>query len=130
MALFKKKDKKEESVEKQSESTKAVEVASKTEKKEVEINPNNVFAEAILRPRITEKATYMQQQNVYVFEVDSKANKQNISKAFQKIYKVDPVRINITKNPSKRVIVRGKRGEKTAVKKAYVYLKEGDNITI
>lgn len=130
MALFKKKTKKV-SDEKKNEAAETVKVVSQTEKKEPEIKGiNTVFPDIILRPRITEKATDVQQQNVYVFEIDSKANKKSVSREFQRIYKITPAKINITKNPGKRVIVRGKRGKKRTVKKAYVYLKEGENITV
>lgn len=87
-------------------------------------------ADIIIKPRITEKATDSQQNNVYVFEVTPNANKRLIEGAFQKIYKVKPKKINITKNPSKSVFVRGKKGFKNGVKKAYVYLNEGDKIEI
>lgn len=82
----------------------------------------------ILRPRITEKATDKQQDNVYIFEINTRANKNEVKVAFSKIYKIMPVKVNIVKSPAKNVIVRGKRGVKNGVKKAYVYLKEGDKI--
>ncbi len=58
------------------------------------------------------------------------AGKAQVSKAVSEIYKVEPVKVNIVKNPSKRVFVRGKKGVKSGVKKAYVYLKKGDKIEV
>jgi len=84
----------------------------------------------ILNPRITEKATDKQQDNVYVFEINSDSNKRMIIRAFYQIYKVRPLKVNIAKNPSKNVSARGKKGVKSGVKKAYIYLKEGDKIDI
>ena len=87
-------------------------------------------SDIILRPRITEKATDLSQNNVHVFEISSTSNKNAVKLAFAKIYKIVPVKVSIVKNPAKNVVVRGKRGVKQGVKKAYVYLKEGDKIEI
>ena len=51
-----------------------------------------------------------------------------MANAIKAFYKVTPEKINIVRNPSKTVFVRGKKGVKSGVKKAYVYLKEGDKI--
>jgi len=85
-------------------------------------------SDIILRPRITEKATDIQGNNVYVFEINSKANKNEVRLAFAQIYKILPLKVNIVKNPAKNVVIRGKKGIKKGVKKAYIYLKEGDKI--
>lgn len=90
----------------------------------------NYPADVILRPRITEKATDEQQKGVYIFEVRKDATKISVRKTIEKIYKVNPRKINIVKNPAKNLIVRGRKGVKPAVKKAYVYLKDGDKIDI
>lgn len=102
------------------------------EKKESPISENIGFsnAEVIIRPRITEKATIVQEGNVYVFEVFSDATKSKVSKAIKEIYKVEPKKVNVVNSPSKKVFIRGKIGTKSGVKKAYVYLKEGDKIEI
>jgi large subunit ribosomal protein L23 len=83
----------------------------------------------IKKPRITEKSGIQAEAlGVYTFEVTDKANKKNISKAIIELYKVTPVKVNITKLPSKKVFSRGKVGRKSGVKKAVVYLKKGDKI--
>jgi ribosomal protein L23 len=43
-------------------------------------------------------------------------------------YNVTPIKIAIAKTPSKAVFVRGRKGVKNGVKKAYVSLKKGDKI--
>jgi large subunit ribosomal protein L23 len=104
-----------------------IEKVEKSEKIEesTEFSPS-----VILKPRVTEKATDVQKNNVYVFEVHPLATKELILRAVRELYKVEPRRINVVKNPSKRVFIRGKRGVKTGVKKAYIYLKQGDKIEI
>lgn len=83
----------------------------------------------IKKPRITEKSG-LQAENagIYTFEVTDVSNKKNIAKAITEIYKVTPVKVNITKLPTKKIFARGKKGTKSGVKKAVVYLKKGDKI--
>lgn len=86
------------------------------------------YADILIRPRITEKANIAVEKNIHTFEIDSKATKNDVSKAIEVFYKVVPIKIRIVRNPSKRVFIRGKKGVKGGVKKAYVYLKKGDKI--
>ena len=86
------------------------------------------YANILLRPRITEKASFMAESNVHTFEVASSATKLQVAEAVRAYYKVTPVKVNVVKNPPKKVFVKGKKGTKAGVKKAYVYLKEGDKI--
>jgi len=82
----------------------------------------------IKRPRITEKAALLAEKNTYAFEVDARSNKIEIKRAIKEIYGFDPVSVNVVHTPAKNVVVRGKRGKKAAIHKAYVMLKKGDVI--
>ena len=62
------------------------------------------------------------------FEIDPKATKVLVGKAFIEKYKVNPVKISTVTIPAKNVFVRGKKGKKSGYKKAYIYLKKGDKI--
>lgn len=84
----------------------------------------------IVSPRITEKAALAGDKGCYVFNVTPDATKQEIAKEIETIYKVKPVKVNIAKAAPKRRFFRGKFGKKAGVKKAYVFLKEGDKISI
>lgn len=90
----------------------------------------NKKSEVLLRPRITEKATMLasMESPVYVFEIDSRFNKLEVAKAVKDLYNVTPVRVNIVNIPAKKVFRRGAVGQKSAVKKALVYLKKGQKI--
>jgi len=83
----------------------------------------------IKKPRITEKSG-IQAENlgVYTFEVMPKANKKSVTKVIKEIYKVTPIKVNIVNLPAKIIVSRGKKGRKSGVKKAIVYLKKGDKI--
>lgn len=92
-------------------------------------NANIDYKALIKRPRITEKSGIKSEsENVYTFEVANKATKQGIAKAIREIYKVNPIKVNITILHAKKVFARGKSGIRTGVKKAVVFLKKGDKI--
>jgi len=83
-------------------------------------------------PRITEKATDVSSRNVYVFDVDVRANKAQVARAVMQVYKVTPERVNLTAVKAKTVrnARTGMSGRTNTGKKAYVYLKKGDSISI
>ena len=79
----------------------------------------------IIRPYATEKATAV---NVYTFVVRASATKPLIKQAITEIYKVTPLKINISQAPGKKILFRGRPGRRPGFKKAIVYLKKGDKI--
>ncbi len=80
--------------------------------------------------RVTEKAALAAEKGAYTFNVEDGANKSEIKKAIKYIYGVTPERVAITLIKEKKVVRRGKIGTKKGGKKAVVYLKKGDKITI
>lgn len=85
----------------------------------------------VIRPRITEKAAVLSEtSNVFAFEVSKDATKPLVARAIKEIYKVTPLKVNIVKLPSKKVLAKGKKGSTKSVVKAYVYLNKGDKIEI
>ncbi|MEK7200777.1 MAG: 50S ribosomal protein L23 [Patescibacteria group bacterium] len=84
------------------------------------------YSKILLRPRITEKATFLAEANVHAFEIASDATKKEVTEAIKAFYKINPIKVRIVKNPAKEVFIKGKKGIKSGVKKAYVYLKKED----
>ncbi|MBL7199193.1 MAG: 50S ribosomal protein L23 [Anaerolineae bacterium] len=92
----------------------------------------NVY-DVLKRPVDTEKARYQGAlyEPQYSFEVDRRANKQQVKEAVQRIFEVDVVKVRIINVKPKqgrygrRVIVR-----KPAWKKAIVTLAEGERLEI
>lgn len=84
----------------------------------------------IVGPRITEKAANAADKNAYVFNVTPDANKTEIKKEIKRIYNVTAVQVNIVNTGGKTVFSRGRVGRKNDFKKAYVYLKKGDTISV
>jgi len=89
-------------------------------------------AHVLQSPRITEKATMVTSNSIYVFDIDDAANKKQVMAAVEKVYKVKPQKVAIVNTKPKRVrnARTGTYGIKPGGKKAYVYLKKGESITI
>jgi large subunit ribosomal protein L23 len=84
----------------------------------------------ILRPLITEKNTNLMAYNKYSFEVDRNANKTQIKRAIEEIFKVSVTKVH-TMNMRGKMRRRGMRFGYTADwKKAIVTLAEGDRIEL
>lgn len=86
------------------------------------------YSKILLRPRITEKATFLAEANVHAFEIASDATKKEVTEAIKAFYKINPIKVRVVKNPAKKVFIKGKKGIKAGVKKAYVYLKKDDKL--
>ena len=84
----------------------------------------------ILSPVITEKSTNLSEQNKIVFKVPKKANKKNLKKNIEKIFKVSVTKINIINKRSREKISRGRKIKIKGYKKAIVTLKKGQNIDL
>lgn len=84
----------------------------------------------IIRPVVTEKSTFLGQENKYVFEVSIKANKIEIKKAFEKIYKLQPIKINTIRIKGKHVRYGKTTGQTKKWKKAIVTLKKDQKIDL
>ncbi|MCM8803928.1 MAG: 50S ribosomal protein L23 [Candidatus Omnitrophica bacterium] len=85
----------------------------------------------IKHPIVTEKATNLTKENKYVFCVDKKANKHQIKKAIEELYKVKVEKVFVVNvRPKKRRYRFYIEGFKSGYKKAIVELKEGERIAI
>ena len=79
--------------------------------------------DSIIKPIITEKATILSEQNKTVFKVHKKANKKNIKKNIERLFKVDVIKVNIINQKSKLKMKQGKKSIKSGYKKAIITLK-------
>ena len=84
----------------------------------------------LIKPHITEKATFSSENSVYVFKIDQKSTKDDVERSFKEKYKISPVKVRTVTIPAKNVFVKGKKGIKSGYKKAYIYLKKGEKIEI
>ncbi len=86
--------------------------------------------QVLLRPLITEKATNLTGDNKYVFEVDRRANKNQVRDAVETAFSVRVVKVN-TMNVRGKTRRRGRRlTHASDWKKAIVTLVEGETIQL
>ncbi len=85
----------------------------------------------IKKPVVTEKGTWgMNEQNRYVFQVDTRATKTDIRKAIEDLYKVKVAGVNTQTRKGKRRRVKTGWSEAKLTKLASVKLAEGDKIDL
>jgi large subunit ribosomal protein L23 len=83
----------------------------------------------VRRPVITEKSTLLKDINREVcFEVDRRANKSEIKKAVEQLFKVKVERVRTMSKVGKIKRVGRSQGKTKDWKKAYVKLKEGEKM--
>ncbi len=83
----------------------------------------------IIRPIITEKSTLLKEKNREVcFEVDPRANKVEIKRAVEQLFKTKVERVRVQTKRGKTRRVGRNVGRKKDWKKAYVKLKEGEKM--
>tara|TARA_B000000460_G_C21468792_1_gene371593 strand:- start:190 stop:483 length:294 start_codon:yes stop_codon:yes gene_type:complete len=86
--------------------------------------------DTIISPTITEKATFLSEQNKIVFKVHRGAKKNTIKNSIEKIFKVNVIKVNTINYKGKSKIVRGKKTKKSSYKKAIITLKKGQSIDL
>lgn len=131
--VFKKKKEKERFEKKQKEKIEAKKPEEPKEeetKKKTGTKFSGFSADVLESPHITEKNTFLNEKNVYVFKIKPRANKTMVKQAIKETYGVKPKKVSIVYAPDKKRFIRGKYGTTTGFKKAIIYLKEGDKIEI
>jgi large subunit ribosomal protein L23 len=84
---------------------------------------------AIIRsPLITEKATGLTERNQYAFRVAIHASKPQIRAAVEGLFGVKVVAVNTLIQKGKTKRFKGRPGQRSDVKKAFVRLAEGQSI--
>ena len=84
----------------------------------------------IISPIVTEKSTNLSEQNKIIFKVPTKANKKNLKKSIEKIFKVNVTKVNIVNKKNRIKMARGKKIKVKGYKKAIITLKKGQNIDL
>tara|TARA_Y100000816_G_C25911607_1_gene475445 strand:- start:189 stop:482 length:294 start_codon:yes stop_codon:yes gene_type:complete len=84
----------------------------------------------IISPLVTEKSTNLSEQNKIVFKVPDRANKDNLKKNIEKIFKVNVIKINIINKRNRTKFTRGRKVKISGFKKAIITLKKGQSIDL
>ena len=84
----------------------------------------------ILSPMLTEKSTKLSEQNKIIFKVPTGANKINLKKNIERIFKVNVTKINIINKQNRTKVTKGKKVKVSGFKKAIITLKKGQSIDL
>ncbi len=88
------------------------------------------YAHLLLSPRVSEKAAMLASKGVYVFNVPVSANKVEVAKAVEALYKVKVASVNTVRGPGK-IVRRGRTaGRRNNWKKALVQLVAGQKLDL
>ncbi len=82
----------------------------------------------IRNPVITEKATTLTEHGQFIFRVAPDANKREIKAAVESLFGVTVVSVNTLVQKGKAKRFRGRPGQRSDVKKAFVKLAAGQSI--
>ena len=82
----------------------------------------------IRNPVITEKATMLSEHGQFVFRVAADADKREIKAAIEGLFGVTVVAVNTLVQKGKAKRFRGRAGQRSDVKKAFVKLAAGQSI--
>jgi len=100
------------------------------ESRKKEIGKSNIAFSVLKEPIISEKGTRLEGEGKYLFKVFPQANKNNIKRAIEELYKVRVEKINIITVPAKKIRLGKTEGEKGGYKKAIVTLEKGQKLEV
>ncbi len=110
---------------------KEIKITGAPESKPVSTGKGQAFSYDIVKdPHISEKGTILAESDKYVFKVYDRANKLEIKKAIEGIYRVDVMAVNIITIPHKKRRLGKTEGFKKGYKKALVTIKKGQKIEV
>ena len=84
----------------------------------------------IISPIVTEKSTKLSEYNKIIFKVPINADKKNLKKNIEKIFKVNVVKVNIVNKQNRTKLARGQKVKISGFKKAIITLKKGQSIDL
>lgn len=88
------------------------------------------MSQLVLTPKISEKAIYLAERGIYVFEVPTSTNKIEVAKAVEAAFKVNVTDVNIVITKGKLKRFKQIFGRQKDTKKAMVKVKAGQSITL
>jgi large subunit ribosomal protein L23 len=86
--------------------------------------------DVIVAPHITEKSTFVSDNNQVIFKVALKATKTEIKAAVEALFSVKVTAVNTIVRKGKTKRFRGTAGRQSDIKKAIVTLAEGQSIDV
>ena len=88
------------------------------------------MTQILIEPVVSERTTYLNEIDKYVFVVQKSANKIEIKQAVEKLFDVKVDKVNVVNVQGKRKRRRFKIGKRPDWKKAIITLQEGHKIEL
>jgi large subunit ribosomal protein L23 len=88
------------------------------------------MSQLVLTPKISEKAMFLAERGIYVFEVPTSANKIEVAKAIEAAFKVNVTDVNMVVAKGKLKRFKQILGRRQDIKKAMVKLQSGQKISL
>ncbi len=104
--------------------------------KNARVDRDGKLSNTLKRPWFSEKALMGTEKGVYAFEISADSTKKDVEDAVFSIYGVIPEKVRVLrvigKTKARRTLKSIKKGQGTRAsrKKAYVYLKKGDTLSL
>lgn len=114
-----------EKVKTEAEPKKELPQSAKPRKGVIKVSPK-----ALKSPHVTEKATFLQDQNSYVFKVYSNTTKPEIKKSIEEVYGVNVLKVRTINVPRKKKRLGRTIGFQPGYKKAIITIKKGQSIEV
>lgn len=86
------------------------------------------ITDILIKPVISEKSFANSEKDVYVFSVSPEANKIEIKKAIEKLFKVNVTGVRVVNIDGKIKRVGRRMGKRSDIRKAYISIKKGQKI--
>jgi large subunit ribosomal protein L23 len=102
-------------------------MSESTKKRTPQLSRETMY-QIIRAPVITEKATMLSEKGQFVFRVAGDASKPEIKAAIEGLFGVKVLAVNTLVQKGKRKMFRGRPGQRSDVKKAFVTLAGGESI--
>lgn len=99
-------------------------------RKKAEKMSREALYDIVRTPLITEKATAMSEKNQVAFKVAISATKPEIKVAVEALFGVKVVSVNTLVQKGKTKRFKGRPGQRSDIKKAFVQLAEGQSIDL
>lgn len=91
---------------------------------------SKAHAFTLVKPHVSEKAAKLSGRGIYVFDVPLAANKLEVRKAVEQLYKVNVINVRTIRGVGKPVSRAQIAGRRSSWKKALVELKKGQTINL
>ena len=91
---------------------------------------SHIYNDLVKCPLFTQKSSQLLNNNQYCFLVSKKLDKISIKKAFEEVFNIKVLSINVLTLPNKKKRVGNNIGNKSKYKKAIIFLAPGNSLAV